>query len=387
MGSSATTVTWAARPLPLAAADLVSLWRERDEVARVARALRACGYTMAPIAALVEITPRDLLSRSHLFSLLLYDRLSRSDEARDLLATLFLLGAELDLDRYARLPHALRTALEKLGLVVVDGRRVSGTITISEFRGRLFFADKLFDCRDEGLHFYSNDDIAMPPHYSSMAFLHHSRPSGGSLLDLGCGSGCLSVLFGEGFRDVEAIDIAERSVWFTRLNAHVNEVPLRCWRQDCFDLPRDPRYDCVLFNAPSEVRYEAESSFRYQGDSVISRFLGTKLDELLAPNGTCLMWGILSLRTRDASAEELVASWLPREGGYSLSVTVDARSPFSLREPNVRKRRVPFGSWALRDRSDEAVFWEHLARNDIREIATVVIEVRRPSDRAARLTA
>ncbi len=383
MTAAATVARWEARPLPLATADLVSLCREPEAVGRVARALREDGYTMAPFAALVDATPRDLLSRSHLFSLFLYERLSRSEAPRDLLATLFVLGAELDRDRYARLPRDLRATLEKLGLVVVDGQKVSGTITITEFGGRLFFADKLFEYREGDLHFYPNDDIAMPPHYSSMALLHHPRPSGGSLLDLGCGSGCLSVLFADRFQEIEAVDLAERSVWFTRLNAHVNAIPLRCYQQDCFELPRDPRWDCVLFNAPSEVRYESASSFRYQGDSVIRRFLGTKLPELLAPNGTCLMWGILSLRAQDASAQDLVASWLPRDGGYSVSVSVDARSPFSLREAHVRQRRVPFGSWALRDRTDEPLFWAHLARHDIREIATVIIEVKRSSRGAA----
>jgi SAM-dependent methyltransferase len=370
------TATWRERPLPLPTPDLAALWRDRAALPGVASALRAEGFGTAPLADLVGVTPGELLARSHLFGLVLDQRLCRSERSADLLAALFLFGAVVDADRWARrVPRPLRAALERLRLVVVDDDTVAGAVSITDLEGRLFLSDPLFEHRDGMLAFYANDDLAMPPHYSSLALLARCRGSGRALLDVGCGSGCLSVLLADRFPDVTAIDIGERSVWFTLLNAWVNGVRLRCRVQDCFTLAGDRRWDAVLFNAPSEITYGDGTGFRWQGDDVIRRFLATKLDALLAPGGRCLVWGIFGLRTGDPGLEEVVRTWLPAGGGHGVAASVDPHSPFALREANVRSRRVPFGSWVLRDRSDEPRLWEHLARHHVRAVVNATLEI------------
>jgi ribosomal protein L11 methylase PrmA len=66
----------------------------------------------------------------------------------------------------------------------------------------------------------------MPPHASSLELLGQLRSpaDGTSFLDVGCGSGCQSVLFAPDTATVEGFDPGARQVSFARANAVLNGV-------------------------------------------------------------------------------------------------------------------------------------------------------------------
>ncbi len=75
----------------------------------------------------------------------------------------------------------------------------------------------------------------------------------GSLLDVGCGSGVLSIAAAKlGFRPIVAIDIDDDAVDITRANARVNGVTLDAYRSDALadDLPPA---DVVVANVALDV--------------------------------------------------------------------------------------------------------------------------------------
>lgn len=74
------------------------------------------------------------------------------------------------------------------------------------------------------------------------------RP-GGTVLDIGCGTGALSVLASEHFpRSVTAVDVSRRAVWSARLNTAVRGLDVTVRRGD--GLALDQTFDLVLANPP-----------------------------------------------------------------------------------------------------------------------------------------
>jgi len=75
----------------------------------------------------------------------------------------------------------------------------------------------------------------------------------GSLLDVGCGSGVLSIAAGRlGFRPIVAVDIDEDAVGIARANAKVNGVELDAYRADAL-ADELPTVDVVVANVALDV--------------------------------------------------------------------------------------------------------------------------------------
>ena len=75
----------------------------------------------------------------------------------------------------------------------------------------------------------------------------------GSLLDVGCGSGVLSIAAGRlGFRPIVAVDIDEDAIGIARANAKVNGVELDAYRADAL-ADELPTVDVVVANVALDV--------------------------------------------------------------------------------------------------------------------------------------
>ena len=84
-----------------------------------------------------------------------------------------------------------------------------------------------------------------------------------SFLDLGCGSGMHALLATRHSERVTAVDINERALAFTRLNAQLNGAPdVECRQGSWFDPVSYQSFDTIVSNPPFVVSPETELLFR-----------------------------------------------------------------------------------------------------------------------------
>lgn len=80
--------------------------------------------------------------------------------------------------------------------------------------------------------------------------LRHMPPLRGSLLDMGCGYGCIGILLGGEYGlDVTQVDINPRAVRLAEENAKLNGVPARVFVSDCY-AEVDGTFDTIVINPP-----------------------------------------------------------------------------------------------------------------------------------------
>ena len=129
----------------------------------------------------------------------------------------------------------------------------------------------------------------------SLDLLQELEPT--SLLDVGCGSGVLSIAAAKlGFAPIIAVDNEQDAVEIADLNAHANSVSLTAYRADALvdDLPRA---DVVIANVALDV-VEALLPLLDARLAITSGYL--ERDELRAPG-----WHRLERRDREGWAADL----------------------------------------------------------------------------------
>lgn len=100
---------------------------------------------------------------------------------------------------------------------------------------------------------------------------------GKKVIDVGCGSGFLSILCALRGADVAAVDISEEAVETSRLNAATNGVKIDAKLSDLFE-KINGKYDVIIFNPPYLPKEEGEEGHAtYTGGAtgreVIERFI------------------------------------------------------------------------------------------------------------------
>ncbi|MGB3444160.1 MAG: HemK2/MTQ2 family protein methyltransferase [Actinophytocola sp.] len=161
------------------------------------------------------------------------------------------------------------------------------------------------------------------------------RP-GADILDLGCGSGALSILAARNRpRTQTAVDVSRRAVLATRFNTAVRGIRVRVERGDAFDRLAGRRFDLILANppyVPGEPAVPSRGPSRawdagFDGRAVLDR-LCADAPRLLAPSGTLLIVHS-ALSGVDTTLHRL------REGGLKASVVARADEALG---PVMRKR-------------------------------------------------
>jgi len=126
-------------------------------------------------------------------------------------------------------------------------------------------------------------------------FLQQQNLGGQALLELGCGSGLLSLIAARQGADVTAVDVNPKAVACCRDNAAGNGLPLRACQSDLFgSLPPRP-YDAVFSNPPyfEGAPDSAAAAAWYCGESFsFFRRLFERLPEYTHPESR--VWLILS---------------------------------------------------------------------------------------------
>lgn len=152
-------------------------------------------------------------------------------------------------------------------------------------------------------------------------------PADGTVLDIGCGTGALSVHAARlAPRSVTAVDVSWRAVWTARINTAVRRLNVRVLHGDGLEL--DESFDLVLANPPyvpgvpgipdrgRRRAWDADSD----GRAVLDR-LCAAAPRLLAPGGVLLIVHSV-LSDVDKTLDQL------RDGELKAAVVARADEPF-----------------------------------------------------------
>jgi release factor glutamine methyltransferase len=152
-------------------------------------------------------------------------------------------------------------------------------------------------------------------------------PPGGAVLDIGCGTGVLSVHAARlAPRAMTAVDVSRRAVWAARVNLAFRGLDVRVLRGDALEL--DESFDVVLANPPyvpgvaglpSRGRRRAWDA-DIDGRAVLDR-LCAAAPRLLTPGGVLLV-----VQSALSDVDKTVCAL--RSGGLKAAVVARADEPF-----------------------------------------------------------
>jgi len=175
------------------------------------------------------------------------------------------------------------------------------------------------------------------------------------VLDIGCGTGALSVAAGRTRpRSVTAVDVSRRAVLATRINTFVHGLPARVERGDAFELVAGRTFDLVLANPPYVPGVARRPRGRHRawdagldGRELLDR-LCANAPLLLAPGGTLLVVHS-GLCDEDKTLAQL------RGGGLKAAVVGRGEAPFGPVMRGRRQRLLDMGLIGPAQRVEELV--------------------------------
>lgn len=164
---------------------------------------------------------------------------------------------------------------------------------------------------------------------------------GGAVLDVGCGTGALSVLAASvAPRSTTAVDLSRRAVLAARINTAVRGLRVRVRRGDALEVAADRQYDLILANPPYVPGVAAVPTrgprrawdAGTDGRAVLDR-LCALAPALLAPGGV-----LLTVHSAQCDVDRTLHQL--RGGGLKASVVARGEEPFGpvLRERATRLR-------------------------------------------------
>lgn len=325
--------------------------------------LAEADYTTGTLAEILGIPGGErLLADVARTSLLHADYLGSSPAAT--LGKLFLLCAATPKSTLHGLPRQLLTFLYEHDLVEIDADTMCafGKVTMSEIRGYIYMADRLFENRFGEITVPSHQDICMPPHASSFELMRAitRTPRRASVLDIGCGSGCLALPLARSGCAVTAIDICGRAVAFAQANAILNDVAARFEHASWIDFQPSQRYEHIVFNSP-----DAATAFE---------FLTAGMPRLLAPGGLAQVWLTCEVLAEDDGVDGTIAREIGT-GSFAWTAEPNDGSPFSLGRAAVESGKRPQNTLLVTNPSEWRGYVRSLRDRGVAEVASVVIQV------------
>ena len=204
----------------------------------------------------------------------------------------------------------------------------------------------------------------MPPHASSLELFRALRPlpAARSFLDVGCGSGCQSILLGGGAVRATGFDVSPRAVGFAHANAMLNGIDATYVLADCESFRTDEPFDRVAFNAPRETAFA---------------FLNSGVDRLLTHDGEVFVWFTHEVTAIDGSLDNALRSRVGAVDRLHVEISLNADSPFALSREMVRARKLPADTLLINHPAEAGSYFDGLAKRQVVEVVSAVLSVQR----------
>lgn len=302
------------------------------------------------------------------YSLAFLSELESLKTASAVLARLFLFHGRLMPQELAILRPRLLALLRQLSLIepACDERLISGTVSITEYAGKYFLSDPLFENLDTSFVVHDGPRLCMPPHASSLELLgalRHPRMAR-SFLDVGCGTGCQSILYANGYKYVYGFDPNERAVMFARANALLNGFSTHYIldRWETFEAI-DGGFDHIVYNPPSP-----DSAFD---------FLITRAAELLSENGEAQTWVRCEVTADDGGLAAMVERRIGDFAKLRVSAIPNAASPFSLSRDQILAGGMPRGCLLVATPREWESYIGGLAERGVIEVVSATLNASR----------
>jgi hypothetical protein len=287
-----------------------------------------------------------------------------------IIGKLFLLCMPLPARIFDGLPAPLPRILREYGLVQADadGQHVVGKVSITEAGGFYFLADRLFENRFGKISVTMpavSTGICIPPNASSLDLLTAIRrvPCGSAVLDVGCGSGFLSLPLARSASLVTGIDTNDRAIAFARANASMNGVEAQIEHTSWENYDSPQRYDHIVFNTPSP--------------SVAYEFVTTGIPPLLAAGGRAQVLLICEVLAEDGSVRSAIGRMSAIESAFDLNIVINDESPFSLSREAIASGKRPPRTLLIKQPSEWRAYVDSLRRRGVTEVVSTVLEITR----------
>jgi len=118
----------------------------------------------------------------------------------------------------------------------------------------------------EGIYYPREDSMLLAEAIESMDL------RGKSCLEIGCGSGFLSILMAKSGAVVTAVDINPKAVETARKNADINGINIQFEVSDMFASVKN-KYDIIVFNSPYLPKDEYSDITYSGGVEIVERFI------------------------------------------------------------------------------------------------------------------
>lgn len=328
------------------------------------------GYATSAVRRLLNLQEpiEIILGNVARYSLFYLDELSEISSPAAVLARLFMFSGRANKKDLNNVHQDLLSLLWRLHLleeVAEDRHLVRATASITEYEGRFFAADLLFENKVDDFSVLDQIGLCMPPHASSLA-LHNAvtSPVGAeSFLDVGCGTGCQSILAASSCSRTRGFDPYPRAVMFARVNALLNQTPgeYTVDRWEAFESP-EARYDHIAYNANT-----SKSGFG---------FINHKLGEILSDSGLAQVFAVCEVTEDDADLAGLVRRQTSTATGLDIRAMATTYSEFSLSRKQILAADLPADSLLVADPSHTSSYFDGLADRHVIQVCGTILEIR-----------